>query len=276
MIKRVYQIADTHIPTYQQLDMYATQLEKLTNAIAQDVEKHELNSDEVRIVLCGDLVHSKNIVSNELSVFASSFIRRLSAIGRLYCIAGNHDLIESNTNRKDTISALFETAQFENAWLLDMELGYESGVIADDNITWALYSFFDDFNKPDIESAKIENPDNKIVGLFHGSVIGSKLYNGFVVDFGCGKDCFSGCDCVMAGHIHKRQVLKNGDCDIVYAGSPFQQNHGESLTQHGFCVWDIETMTHEFVDLDNEYGYYSFNINSIEDIEADTLKLRNL
>jgi DNA repair exonuclease SbcCD nuclease subunit len=275
MIKRVYQIADVHIPTYQKLDMYGEQLDKLTNMIREDLSNDNIESNEARIVICGDLVHSKNIVTNELSVFCSTFIRQLSNICKVICIAGNHDLIESNTSRTDTLTAIFQTAQFDNAVFLDMELDYECGTVIDDNITWALYSIYDDLNKPDIETVREKYPNNTVIGLYHGSIVGGKLFNGFISDTGSDPTAFNECDYLFAGHIHKRQELKAGDCKIVYAGSPIQQNYGESLTQHGYVVWDIENKTHEYVDIPSDYGYYDFTITSIDDIRENKEVLIN-
>jgi DNA repair exonuclease SbcCD nuclease subunit len=276
MIKRIYQIADVHIPTYQKLEMYSEQLEKLVKSIQEDVDKNGFQPEEMRIVICGDLVNSKNTVTNELTVFVSSFIRQLSSIAKVICIAGNHDLVENNTSRTDTITAIFQAAQFDNAVFLDMELGYESGIVYDDNITWALYSFYDDFQKPDIESAREEHPENKVFGLYHGQVVGTKLFNGFVNDSGQESGIFEGCNFVLAGHIHKSQVLKKGDCEIVYSGSVVQKNYGESLSQHGYVVWDVENGQYEFIQIPSEYGYYDFTINSIDDIKNDEERLMNL
>lgn len=275
MIKRIYQIADVHIPTYQRLEMYAVQLEKLVNNISDDAARSGLKPEEMRIVICGDLVNSKNIVTNELNVFASSFIRQLSSIAKVICIAGNHDLIESNTSRTDTLTAIFQTAQFENAVFLDMELGYASGIVYDEDIIWALYSFYDDYNKPDIENARQEKPDSKVFGLYHGQIVGTKLFNGFVSDCGQGSDIFEGCDYVLAGHIHKRQSIRKGGCEIVYSGSVVQKDYGESLTQHGYVVWDLVDNEYHYVDIPSEYGYYDFSINSIEDISNNNEKLNN-
>lgn len=275
MVKRIYQIADVHIPTYQRLEMYSEQLQKLIDNISEDAEKCGLPPEEMRIAICGDLVNSKNIVTNELNVFASSFIRQLSSIAKVICIAGNHDLVESNTSRTDTLTAIFQTAQFDNAIFLDMELGYESGIVYDDDITWALYSFYDGYRKPDIDNARIDKPDNKVFGLYHGQIVGTKLYNGFVSDAGQGADIFEGCDYVLAGHIHKRQVIRKGNCEIVYSGSVVQKDYGESLTQHGYVIWDLVEGKHDFIDIPSEYGYYDFSINSIEDIENGNEKLNN-
>ena len=275
IIKRIYQLSDIHIPTYQKLDIYSEQLNKVITSISEDAKKSGLQPEEMRIVICGDLVHSKNIVTNELNVFVSLFIRQLSSIAKVICFAGNHDLIASNTSRTDTLSAIFQTAQFDNALFLDMMLNYESGIVYDDNVTWALYSIFDDFNTPDIENSKNEYPDNTVIGLYHGTITGTKLFNGFVSDDGNSPELFEGCDCVMAGHIHKRQKLRYGDCPIVYAGSTIQQNYGESITQHGYVVWDLENDTNDFVDIPSDYSYIDMTINSIEDIANDKEIINN-
>ena len=81
-----------------------------------------------------------------------------------------------NTSRLDTLSAIFTASQFENAIHLDSYFGYDSGIIIEDNITWALYSIFSDFKKPNIEQAKKDYPDNTVIGLYHGTVVGSTLW----------------------------------------------------------------------------------------------------
>jgi DNA repair exonuclease SbcCD nuclease subunit len=106
-------------------------------------------------------------------------------------------------------------------------------------------------------------------------IVGASLNNGTVVDNGVEGSLFDGCTCVMAGDIHKRQVLKRGDVDIVYPGSLIQQTFGETVSQHGFVVWNIENMTHEFIDLKTEYGLYDIEIESLEDFDEDKEKLIN-
>ena len=47
MIKRIFCIADVHIPNYRRLEEYSEQLQKLTNDITAKSEG--LNYDEIRI-----------------------------------------------------------------------------------------------------------------------------------------------------------------------------------------------------------------------------------
>jgi DNA repair exonuclease SbcCD nuclease subunit len=268
MVKLIIHTSDIHIRNASRFEEYAEQLTKFVNKCQELASPYE--KDEVRIVICGDLVHQKNTITNELITFSSVFIRQLENIAKVIVISGNHDLVLSNTSKKDTLTAIFETAAFENAFFLDYELEYNSGYIVDDNITWALYSIYNDFKKPNIEDAKEKYPDNNIIGLYHGMILGAKLDNGDIVDNeGTDGDVFNGCDFVIAGDIHKRQVLKRGDVDIVYSGSLIQQTFGETVTQHGFVVWDLEKKTHEFIDLESNYGLYNFEIKKIEDIDND-------
>lgn len=269
MIKLIIQCADIHIRRFQRMEEYSEQLERFIEMCEEKVKGYE--KDEVRIIICGDLVHSKNSISNELMVFTSTFLRNLSQIAKVIVYSGNHDLLVNNSTRVDTLTALFETAQFDNVVFLDGILDYKSGCVIDDNITWALYSIHDDYQKPDIQTID----GNIVVGLYHGTIVGAQLNNGFIVDSGSDGDMFSECDYVMAGDIHRQQELKRGDTLIVYSGSLIQQTFGESITRHGFVVWDMENQTHEFVELPTNYGMYDFEINSFDDIDNDKEVLLN-
>lgn len=269
MIKLIIQCADIHIRRMQRMDEYAEQLERFIDKCNELMEGYE--KDEVRILICGDVVHQRTDITNELIIFVSSFIRRLSEIAKVVIYSGNHDLLVNNQSRIDTLTGIFETAQFDNAVYLDSLLDYKSGCVNDDNITWALYSIHDNYKKPDIE--RIDG--NTVVGLYHGVLVGAQLNNGTVMENGVEADIFEDCDCVMAGDIHKVQEIRRGDVDIVYSGSLIQQNFGETVTQHGFYVWDIEHGTHQFIELESDYGLYDFEIKSETDIDNDNEFLIN-
>jgi len=271
-IKCVIHCSDIHIRPFQRLKEYAETLSVFVDKCREVASEYE--KDEVRILISGDIAHSKIDISNEMITFASFFLRQLEEIATVIVIAGNHDLLVNNMSRVDTLTALFETANFSNCRFLDMMLGYESGLVEDENIVWALYSIYDGFARPDIES--IENREKKkVIGLFHGMINGATLNNGTVIDDALDGNYFNGCDCVMAGDIHKRQVIKKGDVEIVYSGSLIQQTFGETVSQHGFVVWDIETMTHKYVDVDNEYALYDIEVRDIEDIDNDKERVIN-
>lgn len=266
-IKLVIHIADIHIRPFQRLEEYTDKLNKLSEKIEELVKPYKY--EEVKIVIAGDIVHSKLTISNELIAFVSSWIRELEKYGSIIAISGNHDLVVDNKSRVDTLTAIFTAAKFENAVHLDSYLGFDSGIIVEGNVTWALYSIFTDFKRPNIEQAREDYPNNIVIGLYHGTVVGATLNNGTVMDSGIDGDIFEGCDFVMAGDIHKRQVIKRGDCEIVYPGSLIQQTFGETITQHGFAVWDLEKKEYKFVDLPQDYELCDFEIKSPEDIDEN-------
>lgn len=273
MIKLIIHFSDVHIRCFARQEEYAEQLTKFIDKCKEISKPYK--KEEVRVVCSGDLVHQKNQTSPELFVFASTFIRQLEEIAQVIVISGNHDLLVNNTSRKDTMTALFETANFQNSVFVDGYLGFDSGTLIDDNVTWALYSIYADYRKPDIAQARQENPTNTVIGLYHGTIIGATLNNGTVMQDGTDGETFNGCDIVMAGDIHKRQELKRGNVPIVYPGSLIQQTFGETVTQHGFCVWNLEEKTHRFIDLDTEYGLYDFQISGVNDMDENKETLIN-
>jgi len=272
-IKLIIHLADIHIRQHARLDEYEVKFKELNEKIQKEIEGYEY--EEVRIVISGDIVHSKNSISNELIAFVAEWIRNLEKFAKVIVISGNHDLIVGNTSRVDTLTAIFKAARFTNATHLDSYLGYDSGIVPDENVTWAVYSIFTDYRRPNIEKARIDYPNNTIIGLYHGPIVGASLQNGSVMDSGVDSDIFEGCDFVAAGDIHKRQEIKQGDVSIVYPGSLIQQTFGESVTNHGFAVWNLENKTHKFVDLSDDYSLYDFVIKSEDDLDYDKEKLIN-
>lgn len=284
MIKKIVHIADVHIQNFQRIEEFNEGFEKLYSSIKEQLA--DTPASECRIIIAGDLVHQKNTVSNELNVTVANFLRSLSDICPVLVISGNHDLVVNNNVRMDTLTGIFETAKFTNCRFLDKELNYKSGVIEDDDVAYALYSIWEDYKAPEIPY-ELTVKKTPIIGLFHGPVVGSALPNKSVIGEGIDPTSFSGCDFIIAGDIHKRQVVnvsKQGEetCELVYAGSTFQQNIGETVSEHGYVVWTRKAknakvpFSHEYVDLNTDYGMYKVAIGSIEDIDQDKEEFTNL
>ena len=272
-ITKIYHLADIHIRPYQLLEEYTNKLNVFKEKLIEDIG--DTPKENIRIVISGDVTHNKTTVSNELFAFVSLWIRELEKIAKVIVISGNHDLMVGNTSRLDTLSSIFTTSQFENAIHLDSYFGYDSGIIIEDNITWALYSIFSYFKKPNIEQARQDYPNITVIGFYHGTVFVATLNNGMVTENGVTGDLFEGCDFVLAGDLHKRQVIKRGDVRIVYPGSLIQQTFGETITEHGFAVWDVEKKSYKFIDLPIDYEMYDFEIKSPEDLDENKEILLN-
>lgn len=280
MVTKIIACSDIHIPNLNGMDILQEVMETFISK-CKGIVKKEKNPESVRIVLAGDIFHNKNNISNEALMCADWFFSKMDEICPTYAIIGNHDFLMNNTDRMDSLTPLFEIGKYKQVHFLDKELNYKSGVIADDNVVWCLYSSFDGFNTPDIMPYKEANSDKEYVyvGLIHGDVNGAITTTNRVTENGIDPGVFEGCDFVIAGHIHKRQEIKKNGVRVVYCSSLNQQNMGESVNGHGFVLWDIEDpedIEYKYVDIANTNGgYYKFEISSLSDIENDKEELIN-
>lgn len=265
-------MADLHIP---QETTESRPYKKMVNKLIETVIKEVENPEETRIVVVGDTFHNKLRTTNEAKDIFHHMLNYFDKICRTYIVAGNHDMLQKNKDRMDSITPTFGIDNvYPNIVYLDKELDYKSGLMQDENIIFALYSMFDDFTKPNMNGLATQN--KRIVGLYHGDIAGSVTDLGRMSDSGINTDWFKECDCVMAGHIHRFQEIKKNGVPIVYPGSIFQQDFGENTTGHGFVVWDVENMSYKHIEVENEYRMFKFYANSYEDFSNDNEKLINL
>lgn len=280
MVKRIIHISDIHIPNTEDERPYSDMIKKFLSQLYLDIQKIKetgITDDEIRIVLAGDIFHQKVKITNEAREMFHILMNFLNALGKVIVYAGNHDLLENNRNKKDSLSPTFAiNGVYPNITFIDKELNYQSGIIQDDNIIWVLYSIFDKFKQPEMTGLRQEYPNHKIIGLYHGNIPGATTDVGAIIDKGIDTNIFNDCDCVMAGHIHKFQELKHNGVPVVYAGSLFQQDCGENVTGHGYLIWNMENMSYKHKEVLNDYRTYKFKISSYEDISNNEEKLINL
>lgn len=258
MIKRLVHFSDLHIRLFKDHDLYRSVLTDMLSKFK------ELNPD--RIVFTGDFVHSKNQMTPELIEFVAWVLTECSKIAKTVVIIGNHDFLENNMSRLDALTPIIESLRNENIVYYKNRGSYE-----DQNIEWVVFSLMDHNVPPDIT----ESQRTKI-GLFHGPVVGLSTDIGYKFEDGFDSSRFAGCDLVLCGDIHKRQVFSIPNEKKAYmVGSTIQQNFGETVRKHGFGIYDVEEDKYEFVDLDNPKPFLSFKIKSIEDLVNGTEQLLN-
>jgi DNA repair exonuclease SbcCD nuclease subunit len=226
------------------------------------------NHDEIRIVITGDIVDQKINISNELILITAWFFREISKIGIVIIIPGNHDFLENNQERIDTITPIVELLDNK-----DIVYYKDSGVYEDKNIKWVVYSLYQDNQRPDFK----EDEGSLYIGLFHGQVQGMSTDLGYKFEDGYDKLNFIGCDLVLCGDIHRRQVIELSNKRKAYMiGSFIQTEHGETIKHHGYGIYDVEENIYKFVDIESEQPFMHFKISDIKDIENETEVLVNL
>lgn len=280
MINKIIACSDIHVPSVKGIDELKCQMKRFIDK-CKKIIKDEDDASNVRVVVCGDVFHQKIAITSESILCVDWFFKELDKLCKTYIVVGNHDMLMNNLDRVDAITPLFEIGKYNQVVYLDKELGYKSGILVDDNVAWCLYSSFDGFSTPDVLVHKEANKSKDLVyvGLIHGDVNGAITTTNYVTDNGLDPAVFDGCDFVIAGHIHKRQEIKKNGIPIVYCSSLKQQNFGESVSGHGFVLWDIEDkddISYKNVDIkDKDGGYFKFEINNIDDINEDKEELIN-
>ena len=269
MIKKIIHIADLHIRTIQMHDLYKEQFEKLLKEIGikfLEWADEGISYNEIRIVIAGDIAHQKINISNEQLLLTSWFLKELTGYGKVVIIPGNHDFLENNTQRLDSITPVVELLDNDNIVYYK-----DSGVYPDNNVNWVVYSLYQHNARPEFKKE-----DKLNIGLFHGAIQGMSTDLGFKFEDGYDRLNFVGLDLLLCGDIHKRQTFKlPGGGLAVMIGSLIQQNFGETIKHHGYGVYDVDNNDYQFFDLQNEKSFMHFSISDIKDIEDEKEELIN-
>jgi DNA repair exonuclease SbcCD ATPase subunit len=249
-LKKIYHIADVHIRNVKRHNEYRQVFEKMFDEI------RKRGTDDSIIYLAGDIAHAKLEMSPELLKEISWLFTECSKLCDTILITGNHDCNMNNLDRLDVLTPIVEALNLPNFHYLRDTQVYSIG-----GVDFGVFSIFDNKNNwPKADTLF----GNKKIALFHGPVDNSQTDIGYVVSSRhFTTEMFDGYDLALLGDIHKRQeMISPKGCKIVYAGSLVQQNFGETLDKHGFLVWDLDTMTYEGVDIQNDYGYYTLDVDN--------------
>ena len=253
-LKKIYHISDIQIRNLKRHKEYEQVFENLYEFIRQDTK-------DAVVYIGGDIAHSKTDMSPELVDQLSRLFKSLSDIVPTLIIAGNHDCNLNNRSRLDVLQPIVDNLQHDNLYYLKDTGVYEVGDVA-----FAVLDVWDD------EADKIPDPndiesDTKVL-LYHGTVDKSKTDLGFALPSAVKLKDFDGYDMVLLGDIHKMQTMqeyKKGKVTkpiVRYCGSLVQQNHGETLKGHGVSVWDVPKRKFVHQEIENEYGYYTIEIQN--------------
>ena len=266
MIEKIAHIADIHFRNFQRHIEFRAICENFLDQMSR------IKPD--RIVIAGDIVHSRNQISPELVNEVSWFLNECSKrTGKVIIIPGNHDIVEQNKERMDALTPIINALDVDNIIYYT-----KSDVYIDDNIAWVVYSIYDNNMTP--EAVMVNTyPDKLKVGLYHGILNGATNNQGFKFMHGADVNKFDVCDIVLCGDIHKRQVLhtKRGT-HVIMPGSMIQQDYSETVSEHGFNLVKInenKVLGYEFTDIENPIKYLNFKITDFEDIENANEQLIN-
>ena len=247
-LKTIHHLSDIHIRNLKRHNEYRQVFAKTYDRIKQ-------NSKDSIIYIGGDIAHAKLDMSPELVDLISEFFKKLADIAPTVVIAGNHDCNLNNLHRLDVLQPIVKNLNHSNLHYVRDTCTFK---LAD--VTFAVMSVFDEHNVEKYPKAKDIEGDTK-VALFHGSIDNCSTDFGFhLKNPEHTTALFDGYDLALLGDIHKRQFMDK-EHRIAYCGSLIQQNHGETL-DHGYLTWDVPTKKSTFEKIENDYGYYTLEVDN--------------
>jgi DNA repair exonuclease SbcCD ATPase subunit/DNA repair exonuclease SbcCD nuclease subunit len=255
-VDHIFHIADIHLRNWKRHKEFKEVFDKMFAELDQC-------PPNTIVTVGGDIVHAKTDMSPELISMVTYLFNGLADRRPTIVITGNHDANLNNNHRLDALTPIVESNNHPNLFYLRNSGLYEIGDIA-----VSVMSLLDEPEKY-VTYDKIKNPDQykKLVALYHGTIANSQVDSGLTLEHGLNWDVFAGFDVVPLGDIHKRQILSKQQPAIFYPGSLVQQNFGEVYEGHGYAfitLTDDREIEYTFHDIQNDYGYYTLDINDGE------------
>lgn len=263
MINKIVHLADIHIRK-------STTRHKEYKAVFNNLIKKLKQDKPDRIVIVGDLFHDYIKLEGELLILSSAFLNELSKIAKVVITRGNHDIARSAPNRTDSVEALIKTMNNDNINYIN-----DTGLFADENITWAVWKHGDKRNNP-WPKDYVKHIGQTYVDLFHDPLNGSLSTDGFEFKsrtYRSPTDFYG--DISMFGDIHLLQYLDTRETK-AYCSSLIEQNFSEGDGKfHGYLLWDVTTRSAKEVSVDNAYGHITIDLNRFTDFDNLQLSVDN-
>lgn len=244
--------SDWHLNNWKQFNENGRRL-----SVADDFLFHIMgisHKEKIPVLFSGDMFHTPEALSNAMIDHYTAVFEKIKESyprARLYGISGNHDEGESIVKGKTAKTYVQSFSRAFPGLINCLDFSYTA---IPENI--GVYGIpylrhnkgFDEEIKLLNQKVKEDSYDSNIL-LIHTNLYGAKDPNGYEIDEvpgiprNMGK-FFRAFDLVLAGHIHKHDVLWKRRVYMV--GSPYQQRTSDSGTPMGYLnIYD--DMSVEFV-----------------------------
>lgn len=184
------------------------------------------------IIICGDVFHNRSEISVSTLDVAKRFFDYFKDF-QIYILAGNHDSFYKDHSKVNSISLL---DGWNNIKIIDKE-----PLIVDliDNKKASLIPWGIDY----------QNIPNSDITFGHFEIVSFYMNTFKKCEHGLSSnDLFNKSKYIVSGHFHKKDHRKYDKGDILYLGSPYQQNYGDTLDERGIYVFDLSDNTFEFIE----------------------------
>lgn len=251
-IKYIYHTADWHLMPHNKHENFI----EATNLFVDDIKLNGLQYDEAIICVLGDLFNEPTSLTIEMYDIMIDLLHNLIELHPVIIIGGNHDINVKNVNNVDIISPIVSAIRHPHLHYLKESKVYELY-----GINFANYSIFEPTIKPIITTN-----ENLTVGLYHGQIQGAEVdgesvFNEKMKDFNINLSYFDGCAIVLMGDIHQAQAIISDNIIAAYCGSLFQQHYKESISNHGYLLWDLYNKSFVLKTIPSPHIYYKYSFD---------------
>ena len=218
-----------------------------------------LNRGISDIIIPGDIFHNRNEISVTTLSIAKQFFDFFKDF-RIFISTGNHDCFLKHKSDINSISLL---DGWSNIHIIDKKpevISYKNKTIS--LIPWG--TEYDDIPNTDI--------------MFGHFEISSFYMNSYkVCEHGINSgDILKKSPYVISGHFHKKDHRTYSNGQILYVGSPYQQNFGDTLDERGIYEFNLDENTFFFIKNDISPQYFKVSAKKIKNNEFNDDNLTNL
>jgi len=202
-----------------------------------------------QIFIPGDVFHDRSEISVETLSVAKKFFDYFKDF-EIIISSGNHDCYLKNNSEINSIS-IFDG--WNNITIVDkkpliLETSYKKKICF---VPWG----YDINLLPKVDT---------IFG--HFEIISFYMNNYKQCEHGLSyTNLFDKCNYVISGHFHKKDHKQYEKGEIVYLGSPYQQNFGDILEQRGIYIFDLEKNKFDFFENNVSPKFYKFSFKKLKE-----------
>lgn len=224
---RIGIFSDIHIGLGQDSPMWHNVVLDFAKWASEEYIKAGIND----IIIPGDIFHNRNEISVNTVAVATKFFEILKDF-RLFISAGNHDSYYKDRSDVNSISIL-------KGWKNIIIVDKDPLVIESRNKKISLIPWGTDIK--DIPNTDI---------CFGHFEINTFYMNSFkTCEHGLeSRNLLNKAPLIISGHFHKMDHRGYDNGEIIYVGSPYQQNFGDAGDSRGIYILNIDTNKFEYIE----------------------------
>ena len=213
------------------------------------------------LLIPGDIFHNRNEISVNTLSTAKQFFDILSDF-KIYISTGNHDCYYKERSDVNSVS-LFDG--WNNITVIDKcPLVFD---VVNSTKQLCMVPWGTDINSI---------PGNMDYIMGHFEIKSFKMNNHAVCDHGMNSiELLHKSKYIITGHFHKRthRIYEGGE--ILYLGSPYQQNFGDVDEERGIYIFDLSSGTYDFIENNVSPKHIKLSLTKILSKELPSAYIKN-